>query len=182
MILRMNSNLLIIISLVASGVAIISSIYAAVAAGRIKLWRSLLGNQDEQPQNLEQIVTSIASKLKALEGGEETANQNLARLEEVLSHATQATGLVRYNSLADEGGNLSFSLALLDAHNSGVVITSLHGRQQNRIYAKPVVGGSSEVQLSEEEQSAVFAAIKTPVAKPAKTVKSKTKQTTKKIN
>ncbi len=177
----MNGNTLTIISLALSGVAIIVGVYALIAAGKIRAWRQLFGDQNERPENLEQIVTSIAGKIKDLENGRLQSNQHTAQLEELLGHAIQQVGVVRFNSQADEGGNLSFSLALLDAHRSGFVVTSLHGRQQNRIYAKQIIAGGSETNLSEEEQNAVFAAIKGQNKNPdqqTKTARQKPKRAT----
>src|ERR1700754_4034456 len=156
----MNSNTLIIISLVLGSVALIIGVYAIIAAGKVKTWRYLLSDKNERPENLEHIITSIAGKIKNLESAQTQGKAHRAQLEELLGHAVQQVGLVRFNSQADEGGNLSFALALLDANRSGFVTTSLHGRQNNRIYAKQVIAGSTEVNLSEEEQEAVFAAIK----------------------
>jgi hypothetical protein len=167
----MNGNTLIITSLILSGLALVVGIYAVIAAGKVRVWRKLFGDQNERPENLEQIIASIAAKIKGLENGQLQSNVHAAQLEELLGYAVQQVGLVRFNSQVDEGGNLSFSLALLDAQRSGFVITSLHGRQQNRIYAKQITSGSSETNLSEEEQNAVFAAIKDVNKKPIQTAK-----------
>jgi len=155
----MNSNTLTIIGLVLSGIALIAGVYAVLTANKTKGWQKIFGDKNEHPENLEEIISSIAVKIKTLENGHAMANGQIAQIEELLSRTVQSTGLVRFNSLADEGGNLSFALALLDARHSGIVLTSLNGRQQNRIYAKQITGGNSEVPLSEEERDAVFAAI-----------------------
>jgi len=177
----MNVNNLTIISLVLGGLALIVGVYAVITTGKTKIWHSLLTDKNQHPENLEQIITSIANKIKGLENGQLQANQHLAQLEQLLGHAIQQVGLVRFNSQADEGGNLSFSLALLDAQRSGFVITSLNGRQQNRIYAKQIITGSSEANLSEEEQEAVFAAIKGQNKNPAPTQTKPTRTRQKRI-
>jgi hypothetical protein len=71
----------------------------------------------------------------------------------------QGVGVVRFDAFEDMGGHLSFSAALLDGHGDGVVLTSINGRQETRIYAKPVVGGTSQHNLSEEEQEAIRRAL-----------------------
>jgi hypothetical protein len=169
----MNAQILAIISLVLSGLAIVAGVYAIIAVGKVRTWRRWFSDSSEHPENLEQIITSIAAKIKALQSGQALHKEQLAGLKDTLSFAVQQVGIVRYNSQADDGGNLSFSLALLDAHRSGFVITSLHGRQQNRIYSKHIVNGSSEVPLSDEERDAVFAAIK-PLAQPEPVLEAKT--------
>ena len=63
--------------------------------------------------------------------------------------------VVRYDAFGDTGGQLSWSLALLDDHGDGAVLTSIHGRSEARSYAKSINGWSCEQPLSPEEQQAV---------------------------
>jgi len=68
----------------------------------------------------------------------------------------QKMGLVRYNPFAETGGDQSFCLSLLDGNNNGLVISSLHSRENTRIYAKPVKKGKpAGYDLSVEEKEAV---------------------------
>ena len=70
-------------------------------------------------------------------------------------------GLTRYNPFEDLGGDQSFILCLLDQHNSGVIITSLHNRDLTRVYAKPIKNGEGEnFSLSKDEKSAILKTIK----------------------
>ncbi|MGB9680719.1 MAG: DUF4446 family protein, partial [Minisyncoccia bacterium] len=81
-------------------------------------------------------------------------------LNEMGVNSIQKIGLIRFNPFADTGGNQSFALALLNNFNNGVVISSLHGREGTRIYAKPVIAGKSKYNLSTEEIKAIEKAIK----------------------
>ena len=67
-------------------------------------------------------------------------------------------GVVRYNPFSDTGSDQSFSIALLDSDNNGMVITSLYSRDGNRVYAKPVKNNVSEYSLSNEEKEAIIKA------------------------
>lgn len=68
----------------------------------------------------------------------------------------QKVGLVRFNPFAETGGDQSFCLAMLDGNGSGLVISSLHGREGTRIYAKPVrENKSSGYEFSAEEKRAI---------------------------
>jgi len=78
---------------------------------------------------------------------------------EALLRTVQRVGLVRYDAFDDMGGHLSFSAALLDGQGSGLVITSINGRQDTRCYAKPVEGWTSTHNLSEEEEMAIQRAL-----------------------
>jgi len=72
--------------------------------------------------------------------------------------ALRDVAIVRYDALNEMSGQLSFSLALLNAVGDGVVLSSINGRAETRTYAKPVVAGQGEQELSPEEAQAVHSA------------------------
>lgn len=74
--------------------------------------------------------------------------------------ASQKISIVRFNPFGDTGGDQSFVLAVLDDHNSGYVLTSIHGRGGTRVYVKPIDFGKSKYNLSTEEQQALMQATK----------------------
>jgi len=63
--------------------------------------------------------------------------------------------VVRYDAFGDMGGQLSWSVALLDDAGNGMVLTSIHGRSDSRTYAKNIRAWVCEQQLSPEEQEAI---------------------------
>lgn len=70
--------------------------------------------------------------------------------------AVQSAGLVRFNPFReDTGGNLSFALALLDADDNGIILSSLHSRQTTRVYIKAITAGQPDQALSDEETQAL---------------------------
>ena len=69
--------------------------------------------------------------------------------------SVRRVGVLRYDAFEDVGGRLSFSCALLDEHGTGVVLTSINGRQETRVYAKPVTAGRARYNLSREEEEAI---------------------------
>jgi Protein of unknown function (DUF4446) len=71
----------------------------------------------------------------------------------------QHIGLVRFNPFEDTGSDQSFAIALLDDARDGVVISSLHGRANTRVFAKPVSAGESAHTLSDEETQAIRSAV-----------------------
>lgn len=81
-------------------------------------------------------------------------------IEENGKYHIQKVGLVRFNPFKELGGDHSFSLAILDSHDSGIVITSLHTRDRTRVYMKDIKKGKSESELSAEEKSALTSAEK----------------------
>jgi hypothetical protein len=77
------------------------------------------------------------------------------RLSEQMSRCLQRIGLIRYDAFKEVGGHLSFSVALLDGKQDGVVLSVLNDREGARAYAKPLTAGRSTFTLSEEEERAI---------------------------
>jgi hypothetical protein len=69
------------------------------------------------------------------------------------------TSVIRYDAYDEMSGRQSSTLALLDSHRTGVVVSSILHRDQARVYVKPVREGASEVELSPEEQEAIETAM-----------------------
>ena len=107
---------------------------------------------------MESILFGLQNALQSLQREHGQLEQVVSQLQNHTQFAIQKVGMVRFNPFDDGGGNFSFSLALLNHHNAGVVITSMHGRQQNRIYSKSIISGKSETPLTEEEQRAMLEA------------------------
>lgn len=68
-------------------------------------------------------------------------------------------GLVKYDAFDNMAGELSYSLALLNADNSGFVVTSMHSKQGCYSYAKEIIKGESYLALSKEEKAAIGKAL-----------------------
>ena len=117
--------------------------------------------------SLESTLHATLDKVAALSTDVERLRGRATVMEAVQKKAVQRTGLVRYNPFEDTGGNQSFAVALLDDQGDGVVISSLHARQNTRVYAKAIAGGRSEAALSDEESEALRKAMAqgTPGAK-----------------
>ncbi|MBP9670451.1 DUF4446 family protein [Candidatus Woesebacteria bacterium] len=80
----------------------------------------------------------------------------LAKNKEDAKLHIQNLTLKRFNPFGDTGGDQSFILALLDGNKDGVVITSLHSRENTRFYVKSVSGGVGiDHPLSDEEQRTI---------------------------
>jgi len=108
----------------------------------------------KEPQNLKEVL----KKLKDVELEVKKVSADLKSLKEKNKDNIQKIGIVRYNPFSEIGGDQSFSVALLDDNDNGVVITSLYTREGNRVYGKPVVKGKSEYLLTEEEKKAILKA------------------------
>jgi ABC-type amino acid transport substrate-binding protein len=95
-------------------------------------------------------VTDVAERLDGRVGVVE------GRLDGAISHC----GLIRYDAYNEMSGRQSTSIALLDSSRNGVVLSSIHHRDQARLYAKQVSDGKGELKLSPEEEEALRIALK----------------------
>ncbi len=82
-----------------------------------------------------------------------------ATAEARLDRAVAYRSLIRYDAYGEMSGRQSTSIALLDASGSGVVLSSIHHRDQARLYAKQVHNGEPELELSPEEDEAIRVAL-----------------------
>ncbi len=82
-------------------------------------------------------------------------------LEEDGKLHVQKVGLVRFNPFKELGGDHSFSLAILNNEDTGIIITSLHTRDRTRVYMKDIKKGKSNFELSADEKKALLVAQKT---------------------
>src|ERR1700741_493520 len=79
----------------------------------------------------------------------------VAALRAEAASSLKHLAVVRYDAFEDTGGQLSWSLAILDDHGDGTVLTSIHGRTEARTYAKSITGWRCDQPLSPEEADAV---------------------------
>jgi citrate lyase beta subunit len=85
------------------------------------------------------------------------------QMDRTLKHSMQWMGIVRFNPFRDTGGAQSFALAIVDGHGDGVVLSSLHSRENTRVYAKPLNKWESEHTLTDEEKQAIARAYRQQV-------------------
>lgn len=146
-----------------ASVVAVAALIVALLALLLALWLILrtrrLARQSAfrpaMPADLQGKVEAEVARLDALIRQVESMRTRLPTVEGQAASSLQRIGIVRFNPFADTGGQQSFVVALLDAHGSGVLISSLHSRQQTRVYMKQVTEGRSETQLSEEESEAL---------------------------
>lgn len=132
-------------------IAILLFIILALLAVIVVLWARLprrCGSPLIGEELIHHELEEIGRRLGAVE-------QSVSKVVEALPLSVQGVGIVRYNPFSEMGGNMSFSLALLDGRTNGVVISVLNDRQGSRVYGKLVEKGTSAYPLSEEEQQAL---------------------------
>ena len=115
---------------------------------------------DNGTAGLDEILDRHAKSLEQLGHRVDAVNALERELEASSRLALQKVGVVRYNPFQDSGGDQSFAIALLDQAGTGILISSLHGRAETRIFAKQVTNGHSTYSLSDEEQQAIRVALR----------------------
>jgi Protein of unknown function (DUF4446) len=155
-----------IVALAAGGVALLALLVALILALRVRRMRAdqrlVLG--EHGPEDLVAHVAGLERQFGALtDMNHEMAERLDARMGEAegrLDGAITYRALVRYDAYNEMSGRQSTSIALLDASRSGVVLSSIHHREQARLYAKQVRNGEGELELSPEEAEAVRLALR----------------------
>ncbi|MBU2591958.1 MAG: DUF4446 family protein [Patescibacteria group bacterium] len=109
--------------------------------------------------NLKRILKSLLKQGKLSEENFKELEKRIVCLEGEEKLSLKKIGLAKFNPFSELGGDQSFSLALLNRKDSGIVVTSLHGRQTTRIYAKLVDGKKEKVKFSAEESEAIKKAL-----------------------
>jgi len=107
--------------------------------------------EKKQPQNSKEVLVELDTLAKKLE----SVSGELKALVEKSKGFVQRVGIVRFSPFPEVGGDQSFSIALLDENNNGIVLTSLYSRETSRVYAKPIKAGQSSYVLSNEEKEAI---------------------------
>ena len=154
-----------VVALAAAAVALVALVLAVVVSIRVRRLRAaqstVLGGHERRDlvthaERLENGFVELRDWVEDSLGGlDQRSIAQDARIAGCVAHRA----VIRYDAYGEMSGQQSSSLALLDSHRSGVVISSISHRDQARIYVKQVHEGESEVQLSPEENEAVAAAL-----------------------
>jgi hypothetical protein len=115
---------------------------------------------DNGSTGLDEVLAGQATRIEQLATRVDALTALQRELETATGRSVQKVAVVRFNPFQDSGGDQSFAIALLDQRGSGVVVSSLHGRAETRIFAKQVMNGRSAHSLSDEEQQAIREALK----------------------
>ena len=142
-------------------VFILFILYIISVANLKKLRRSYTKfmNKLGNGENLDEMIREYIKRVNTVELKNEEIISYCKVIDENIKRCSQKMGLVRYNAFKDTGSDLSFTLAILDDYNNGVVLNGIYARDSSNIYAKPVENGESKYVLSNEEKEAINKAI-----------------------
>ena len=103
-------------------------------------------------KSIEQLIREYMESIDNTIDKVDTVSEDVVDLKNQLDRCIQKCHTIRYNAFSDIGSDLSYSIALLDNYNSGVIISSIYGRSESVTYAKPIDNGMSRYPLSLEEE------------------------------
>ena len=105
--------------------------------------------------NIENVVFDCIEKANGVIEKNKELEYQLNSIERNMYYCLQKVGVIRYNAFDNVGSDLSFSIALLNNNDDGLVLSSLYSRESSSTYAKPITGGKSKYALSAEEIKAI---------------------------
>lgn len=107
-------------------------------------------------KNIEDIIVGHSRTLKALDKDIQELYNISNQINNLAHRGLHKFAMVRFNPFKDVGGDQSFSVAMLNGKNNGIVISSLYTREGARIYSKAIQAGESEkYPLTDEEKEAI---------------------------
>ena len=112
-------------------------------------------------QSLEKEIVGLYEDNKFLKNMVDSNKKDIRQLYKQLARAFQKVGIVKYDAYQQMGGLLSFSLALLDEDNNGLILNSVHSTEGCYSYTKQIINGESKIDLGKEEAEALQMAIGT---------------------
>ena len=151
--MTLSDSTLTLIALVAIGLSVLAILFSIVGAGGRRAKEP--SGPIEMSEALRGVLTGQAQRIERLEHAARVLNATDKQQQVLVDGSVRHVALLRFDAFEDVGGRLSFLCALLDDHGTGVVLTSINGRQETRVYAKAVIESASSYNLSTEEAEAI---------------------------
>lgn len=142
---------LLILNAILGILVIINIIYTIIMKKKYLDFMKRMGNG----KDLDEMLRKYLEDVREIKRDNAEIKAYYTKLDNDIDTCIQKIGLVRYNAFKDVGSDLSFAIAMLDRNDNGVILNGLYGSESSNIYAKPVKGGISKYQLSDEEKTAL---------------------------
>jgi len=147
---------------VAAALALILCLVLAIRLRRVRADQKVVlgANREDLVANAAGLNRHVAELHRFVEREALRLDERMGEAEGRLDGAVSRTAVVRYDAFNETSGRQSSTVALLDDRGDGVVLSAILQRDQARVYAKPVVGGRSALDLSPEEEEAMEVAVR----------------------
>jgi hypothetical protein len=147
-------SLFLLTFFILTGIAIlVGAIWVFITEKRLK--RFFLG---KKAKDLEDTIIKLEDDIAAFRVAKENIEKDIATINTKLKKSIRGLETIRFNPFPDQGSNQSFAIGMLNEEGDGLVMSSLYSRERMSVFAKPVKGGTSTYELSEEEKEAIVKA------------------------
>ncbi|MDF2921106.1 MAG: hypothetical protein K0R57_20 [Paenibacillaceae bacterium] len=164
----LNTEIILIGLLAAVVLLLVFCIILTVRINRInRRYRKIVGNTSIE--HVDDLLISLQEKVGGLLTDSKQQADTIASIREVMKKMKANVAVKRYNAFSQQGSDLSFSVAILDEEQEGLVITAIHNREDSYLYAKPVHMGESTYTLSPEEKEVIVQAAEKKQSSPHRT-------------
>lgn len=130
-----------------SGVVVILLLWIGLTEYRFKKFFA-----GTNARNLEDVMINLGEQMTEIQELQSKINKHLVVVDTRLNKTIRSVKTVRFNPFLDAGSNQSFAISFLNDEGNGVVMSSLYARDRMSIFAKPIIGGKSDFELSTEEK------------------------------
>ena len=161
----LRTDLFLVLLLILNIILLISSIISNIRIKNVRKNYKTFINKLGNGKNIDEDLEKYMNRVITLEEMTRNLSRYYKELDINLQKCIQKIGIVRYNAYKDTGSDLSFTLALLNEENSGVVLNGIYSREMSNIYAKPIERGISRYTMTQEEKEAVRQAMNENIVK-----------------
>ena len=151
----LKSDAFLLILLIAVVILIVLYIVNTIKLSKIRESYSQFMKKLGNNTNIEDDLRRFISKVEQVEQENKEIQEYANNLNSNMKGCLQKIGIVRYSAFSDVGSDLSFTLAMLDAKDNGVILNGIYSADSSNIYAKPITNGTSTYALSQEEKEAL---------------------------
>lgn len=151
----LKSDAFLLILLIAVVILIVLYIVNTIKLSKIRESYSQFIKKLGNNTNIEDDLRRFISKVEQVEQENKEIQEYANNLNSNMKGCLQKIGIVRYSAFSDVGSDLSFTLAMLDAKDNGVILNGIYSADSSNIYAKPITNGTSTYALSQEEKEAL---------------------------
>lgn len=142
-------DMFVLVFLILGIIAFLVAIFWAFNTEK-RLKRFFMG---KKAKDLEDTIVELQNQIASLEKWKNSVDQELLSVNAKLRKSIRGMETIRFNPFPDQGSNQSFAIGMLNEEGDGVVVSSLYSRERMSVFAKPVKGGKSEYDLTEEEKA-----------------------------
>lgn len=103
----------------------------------------------------DEVMSKVQERQALLMERQDQLRSSVSEIQQKLQKVKGYVGVNRYNAFAETGSDLSFSVAIVDEAQNGVVLSGIRNREDSHIYAKPLAEGKSNYTLTPEERDAI---------------------------